>query len=250
MTFSFAEKRARSVLSKSGIPGADYCVNPYVGCSHACRYCYATFMKRFTDHSEPWGTFVDAKANAPEALCRELRRARPGRVMVSSVTDPYQPVERKCRLTRQCLEALLESDMQVGILTKSPLVLRDLDLFKRFGDRVEVGLTVTTDDESMRRLFEPHAPAVALRVKALRTLRERGVATYAFIGPVLPMNPKRLVRMLRPSVDDVLISRMNYITKTAGLYRKHGLHRWLDRAHLDEVVATLKDGFADKAEEC
>jgi DNA repair photolyase len=91
------------VIYKNVIPNVDYCVNPYVGCLHACRYCYATFMKRFTDHGEPWGSFVDIKTNAPVLLERQLKRARRGRVMLSSVTDAYQPVESKAGLTRQCL---------------------------------------------------------------------------------------------------------------------------------------------------
>ena len=100
------EINARTILSKSGIPGMDYCINPYVGCAHACKYCYATFMKRFTGHIEPWGSFVDVKINAAELLRRQLKRSKRGRVMLSSVTDPYQPVEEKYRLTRKCLEVL------------------------------------------------------------------------------------------------------------------------------------------------
>src|SRR5512142_1989327 len=125
---------ARSVLTRSRIPGVEYCVNPYVGCAHGCSYCYAAFMKRFTGHAEPWGAFLDAKVNAVALLRRQLRRAQPGRVMLSSVTDPYQAAEKVHRLTRGCLEALLDFRFPVTVLTRSPLVLRDLDLFNRFRD--------------------------------------------------------------------------------------------------------------------
>ena len=237
-----AERTARSVLSKSGIPGARWALNPYVGCAHACRYCYAEFMKKYTGHTEPWGTFVDAKVNAPEALERELRRAARGVVMLSSVTDCYQPLEGRCGLTRRCLERLLAHRFPVRILTKSPLVLRDLDLLRRFPE-IEVGLTVTTDDERMRLLFEPGAPPIAARVDALRRLREAGVRTYVFIGPMLPMDPARLAGMLRGSVDETLIDPMNYAVKTRTLFRKLGEERWLSpsftAAIADELHARL-----------
>ena len=133
MSLIIREIKAKSILTKSGIPGVDYCVNPYVGCSHGCRYCYATFMKRYTGHTEAWGSFVDVKIHAPEILQRQLKRASMGRVMISSVTDAYQPIESKYKLTRQCLEILLQSQFPVDILTKSPLVLRDIDLIKKLG---------------------------------------------------------------------------------------------------------------------
>ena len=96
MNFNIKEIKAKSILTRSRIPGVDYCLNPYVGCFHGCRYCYATFMKRFTGHTEPWGNFVDVKINAPEILQRQLKRKTKGRVMVSSVTDAYQPIETRC----------------------------------------------------------------------------------------------------------------------------------------------------------
>src|SRR5512139_2591112 len=99
---------SKAILTKTAISSYDYCINPYVGCGHGCRYCYASFMKRFTGHREPWGDFVDVKINAPQVLKKQLRRAKRGSVLVGSVTDPYQPVEKKYGLTRGCLEALLE----------------------------------------------------------------------------------------------------------------------------------------------
>lgn len=160
---------AKSILSKSGIPGASYCLNPYVGCSHACRYCYASFMKKYTGHTEPWGNFVDVKINAPGVLERQLRRAAKGSIILSSVTDAYQPLEMKYKITRQCLENLIDSRFPVDILTKSPLVLRDMDLIRKFKD-INVGITITTDDDKIRKLFEPKAPPIGARIHALKTL--------------------------------------------------------------------------------
>ena len=191
MTPIIKEVRAKSILSRSGIEGISYTVNPYTGCSHGCLYCYATFMKKYTGHTEPWGEFVDAKINAPLLLAKQLPRAARGNVIVSSVTDPYQHTEAKYALTRGCLVALLKHDFPVKILTKSPLVVRDMDVIGQFS-AIEVGLTVTTDDDRIRQIFEPKAPSIEERLRALRTIHERGIRTYAFIGPVLPMSPATL----------------------------------------------------------
>ena len=246
---SIKEITAKSVLTASGIPGVDYCINPYVGCRHACRYCYASFMKRFTGHDEPWGSFVDVKVNAAEALKKQLRRAKSGNVILSSVTDAYQPAEARYRITRRCLEELQGSALSVSILTKSPLVLRDMDIFKKNPDGVEVGLSVTTDDDSVREAFEPGAPSVGLRIKALATLRENGIKTYAFIGPVLPMNPVKLADAVAPHVSSVIIDTMNYKSKTAGLYRRLGLRHWLDDEFAAGIVEKFKEALGDAAVE-
>jgi DNA repair photolyase len=235
----------QTVLSKSGIPGVDYCINPYVGCFNGCRYCYATFMKRYTGHREAWGSFVDVKVNGPEVLHRQIRKAPKGKVMISSVTDPYQPTEEKYRLTRQCLGILLRYQFPVDILTKSPLVLRDVDLIKEFKE-IEVGITVTTDDETIKGIFEPQAPSIDTRIHTLKTLYENGVKTYAFIGPLLPMNPEALSERINPYVQSVLIDRMNYVSKTLMIYKRMNLKRWLDDSFLGEVIDSLRRGFAGK----
>jgi DNA repair photolyase len=245
MNVMIQEIRVKSILSRSGISGVDYCINPYVGCSNGCRYCYATFMKRFTGHQEAWGSFVDVKVNAPEVLHRQIRRAAKGNVMISSVTDPYQPMEEKYRLTRQCLEILLPYQFPVDILTKSPLVLRDIDLIKKFKE-IEVGITITTDDDAIKRIFETHAPPVEARIQALKTLYENGIKTYAFIGPLLPMNPKALSEKIGPYVYYVLIDRMNYVSKTMRIYRQMKLTRWLDDYFLEGIILGLKNGFDGK----
>lgn len=239
------EIRVKSILSKSGIPGVDYCINPYVGCSHGCRYCYATFMKRYTGHTEAWGSFVDVKMNGPEVLRRQIKKATKGYVMISSVTDPYQPMEAKYKLTRQCLEILLPYQFSLDILTKSPLVLRDTDLLKQFKE-IEVGITITTDEEEMRRVFEPHAPPIQARIHALKALYKSGIRTYVFIGPLLPMNPKAFSEKINPYVHAILIDRMNYVSQTLKTYERMNLSRWLDNGFIDGMIDRLKNGFAGK----
>jgi len=236
---------AKTVLNRTAISGFDYCLNPYVGCGHGCRYCYASFMKRFTGHKEPWGEFIDVKVNAPSLLKNQLKRAKPGIVAISTVTDPYQPIEKTYKITRGCLEALLDKQFPVNLLTRSPLCLQDIDLFKRF-KKIEVGLTVTTHDEAMKKLFEPCSPSIPSRIKALETLRKERVKTYAFIGPLLPLNPAPMVKMLEGLVDAVLIDRMNYPNKVKGFYRKNGLDAYLTDDYFNVIGMDLKERFEKK----
>jgi DNA repair photolyase len=235
----------KTVLTKTGIEGYEYCINPFVGCAHGCRYCYATFMKRFTGHMEPWGEFVDVKVNAPDVLRRQLRRARRGSVLIGTVTDPYQPAEKHYGITRGCLEALLERQFPVNILTRSPLVIRDMDLFKQFED-ISVGLSVTTDREAIKNIFEPKSPSIKSRVVALKALHKKGIPTYAFIGPMLPLNPERLFEMLTGIVDEALIDRLNYSNKVKGLFRKAGYTPCLEDAYFIQTASILKEGFERK----
>jgi len=188
---------------------------------------------------------VDVKINAPEILQRQLKRARNGRVMISSVTDAYQQIESKYKLTRQCLEILLQNQSPVDILTKSPLVLRDMDIIKKFKD-IEVGITITTNDEEIRKVFEPNAPSIIARMRALKTLHDNRIKTYAFIGPALPMNPETLSEKINTHVDSIIIDRMNYTSKTLKIYERMNLSKWLDKDFIDDIIQRLKNGFAGK----
>ncbi len=203
--------QCKSLLGKSRLPEADYCINPYIGCLHGCIYCYSRFMKRFTGHTERWGEFVDVKINAPEILEKELLRgSKKGMVVLSSVTDPYQQVEEKYKITRGILEILLKHDFPISILTKSDLVLRDIDLLKQFSD-CEVGLTITTLDERVARDFEPHSSFPQQRVNALETLHKEGIRTYGFIGPILPRltELQPIFAALQGKVDFVMAENLN-----------------------------------------
>jgi len=220
------EIECKSILTKSGIKTVDYAINPYVGCGHGCVYCYATFMKRFTGHKEEWGTFVDVKVNAAEVLARQLRRAKPGNIMLGTVTDAYQPLERQYGITRACLEPLAGYDFPVTILTKSPLVLRDLDLIKRLKN-AEVAFTITTPDDQVRKRFEPGSSPILERLETLRTLAEAGISTWAFCGPLLPflsdgeVEIDALFRELkRVGVGYVLVDSLNLRGAAWGRVRK------------------------------
>jgi DNA repair photolyase len=217
------EVLAKTILSVSQV--YDYVVNPYTGCQHACSYCYARFMKRFTGHKEPWGEFVDVKVNAPDLLRKEItRKKKSGRVWVSGVCDPYQPLESKYKLSRQCLEILKQHNWPVTVQTRSPLVLRDIDVLKDMND-LEVGLSITTADDKIRKLFEPGAPPIKARIKALAALHKEGVRTFAMVAPMLP-GAEGLVPILAGNVDYIIVDRMNY-HHADWVYKKHGLNEGL-----------------------
>jgi DNA repair photolyase len=232
------EIRAKSILSKSQV--YDYALNAYVGCEHACAYCYARFMKRFTGHTEPWGQFVDVKVNAPELLAREVLRKRRGRVWISGVCDAYQELERTRGITRQCLEILVGHGWPVTIQTKSPLVLRDLDLLKRAVD-AEVGFTITTADERVRRVFEPGAPPISRRVAALGALRAAGIPTFVMVAPLLP-GAAGLAELLRGKADRALIDRCNYHYADR-TYLAHGMRRAMEDGFFLEQGEELRAAF-------
>lgn len=247
MTFKIREIQVKGILTSSRIHSVDYSLNPYVGCWFGCRYCYATFMRRFTNHKEPWGEFVDVKINAPGVLQRQLERAKPGRIVMSLVTDPYQPIEKKYELTRRCLEVFLKlrphsEDFALSILTRSALVLRDMDLLKQLKN-LEVGMSITMDDECVRKIFEPRAHAIPSRIEALRRLKCAGIKTYAFVGPMLPMDPDRLARSLVEAVDHLLMDRMNYTWKTHKLYKAHELEFTLESGYFVAARRALEQVF-------
>jgi DNA repair photolyase len=202
-------------------------------------------MKRFTGHSEPWGDFVDVKINAPQVLTRQLKRPKEGNVLIGTVTDPYQPLEKKYRITRGCLEALLGSQLSLNILTRSPLSVRDIDLFKKLHD-IEIGLSITTDSEETKKLFEPDSPSIISRVEALRKIHDAGIRTYVFIGPMLPLNPEKTVNMIAGAADSVLIDQLNYSNKVLSIYRRHGLEDFLSHDYFISAGLELKEKFEQK----
>lgn len=171
----------KNVLTKSNLPVSDYSVNPYVGCTHACKYCYASFMKRFTKHPEEWGTFLDVKywpeIKNPQKYCgKEL--------FFGSVTDPYNPQEETYRRTRSLLEQMQGSGVKLSIQTKSDLVLRDIDLIKTFPD-ARVGFSINTLDESFREDMD-NAVSIDRRLAAMKKLHDEGIRTTCFISPIFP----------------------------------------------------------------
>jgi len=200
------EVYAKTILSKSKV--LDYTINPYTGCEHGCTYCYARFMKRFTSHTEEWGRFVDVKINAISLLEHEMKKITPSTVWISGVCDPYQPLEKEYELTKRCLQLLLGQNWSVTVQTKSPLVLRDIELLRKYDD-IEVGVTITTADENIRDIFEPNLPPIRQRIETLHRLHSMGIKTFAMIAPILP-KARSLVPQLKGKTDHVLIDRMNY----------------------------------------
>lgn len=171
----------KSVLTKSNLPVADYSVNPYVGCAHNCRYCYALFMKRFTNHPEPWGSFVDVK-HWPEIKNPERYAGK--ELFIGSVTDPYQPLEETACRTRALLEQMQGSGCRVSIATKSDLVLRDLDLIRTFPG-ARVSWSINTLDEGFRQDMDD-AVSIERRFEAMKAFHDAGVRTTCFISPIFP----------------------------------------------------------------
>ena len=236
---------SKSILSASKI--YDYVINPYVGCQHGCSYCYAKFMRRFTGHREAWGAFVDVKINAPDLLHKEIKKRKMKTVWISGVCDPYQPLEVKYQITRQCLDILAQNHWPAVIQTRSALVLRDMDIFRKFDD-IEVGLSITTSNDKIRRIFEPNAPAIPERIRAIESLHKNGIKTYVMVAPILP-EAESLVPILAGKVDSLIIDRMNYY-KADDVYEKYGWKGKNTDDYFDLVGSRMADECVGLGIEC
>ncbi len=194
------ETVCKTILNKSSI--SDYSLNCYTGCAHGCAYCYARFMQRFHPHDEPWGKFVDVKLNAVEVLKRQLKRAKPGDVFLSSACDGWQPIEAGYRLTRRCCELLLEFGFRINLLTKSALALRDMDVFA--GRDVNVGVSIATLDQRLSKIWEPQASSVEERLQVVEAAKKAGLGTTIMFAPLLPFlsdGPSSLEAMFQRAAD-------------------------------------------------
>jgi DNA repair photolyase len=242
------EKSCKTALSKTGVSSYDYAVNPYTGCQHGCVYCYANFMRRFSGHlQDPWGSFVDVKVNLLNVLAKELSRRPGGSIWLSSVCDPYQPLEKKYELSRGVID-LVSRDRRftLSVLTKSSLVLRDLDLLERMKDRVDVGFTITTFSQNAQSIFEPYASRVADRIEALKRLAEGGIDTWVFIAPILPYVTEEgledgLQRLAEAGVKRLMTDRYN----ARGMIMRQTLQaykRWRPSIDLEEIRELLWHG--------
>lgn len=196
----------KSVLTKSNLPVADYSVNPYSGCAHGCKYCYASFMKRFTNHLEPWGEFIDVKhwpkiKNPQKYAGKEL--------FIGSVTDPYQPLEQTCGRTRALLEQMLGSGCTVSIATKSDLVLRDLDLIKTFPN-ARVSWSINTLDDTFRADMDS-AVSIERRLAAMKAFHDAGMRTTCFISPIFPgiTDVPAIIRRVKDQCNLVWLENLN-----------------------------------------
>ena len=219
----------KSVMTKSNLPVSDYSVNPYVGCSHACKYCYASFMKRFTNHPEPWGEFVDVKY-WPEI--KNPQKYAGKEAFLGSVTDCYQPCEAKYKRTRALLEQLQGSGISISIATKSDLVLRDLDLIKTFPN-ARVSFSINTLDENFRKEMD-RAVSIERRLAAMKAFYDAGVQTTCFISPIFPgiTDPIESIEAAKKHCNLVWLENLNL----RGEYGTR-IREWIHENHpdLDEL---------------
>ena len=176
------EREVKSIVSKTRIPSGDYVINPYTGCPHKCLYCYADYMRRFSGHAEEWGDFLDVKR------CRKkinTARLAGKKVVLCSATDAYNPFEKKYGVTREILSQFINANVKIEILTKSDLVLRDLDILRQIPG-VTVGVSLNTLDDGLRKKLEPNAPSIERRIDSIKTITREGINTYIFLSPMFP----------------------------------------------------------------
>lgn len=179
------EMSCERLLSPTSIEIADYVINPYRGCVYGCIYCYARKNKAFLKQKKKWGSFVDVKTNALEILGQEMETNNPSRVLLGSITECYQPAEKKYELTCGVLKQLVDKNIPVTILTKSNLIVRDIDLLKKVKSN-KICFTINTLEEADKLVFEPFSSSVKARIKAVKELNANGINTYVHIGPVFP----------------------------------------------------------------
>ncbi len=193
-------------LTKSNLPASDFVINPYIGCPHGCKYCYASFMKRFTGHTEDWGTFIDIKH------CNKminLNRISKKNVFLSSVTDCYNPFEQKYRLTRKILEQLVASDCYLSISTKSKLILRDIDLLKQIRN-LSVSMSINTINENFRKDMD-NASTIKERLDTLKELHNNGIHIVLFMSPIFPYITewKEIIEKSEDYIDEYWFENLN-----------------------------------------
>ena len=198
--------QVKDVMTKSNAPIGGYCVNPYVGCTHGCKYCYASFMKRFTGHTEEWGTFLDVKNWQP---IKNLDKFKGEHIIIGTVTDGYLPEEAKYKNTRKLLEQLVGVDAELLICTKSDLVVRDLDLLMKF-DKVTVSWSINTLDEGFKSDMDDSV-SIERKLKAMKEVYDAGIRTVCFISPVFPgiTDFKKIFELVKDQCDLIWLENLN-----------------------------------------
>jgi DNA repair photolyase len=201
------EISSKTALTPSRLPGLTYALNPYLGCMHQCRYCYAPGILHRSYHE--WETEVNVKRNLPLVLSKELKQKKPGTIGLSTVTDPYQPIEQTYKITKYCLEVLLKHRFPLCIQTKSDLILRDIEIINQCFD-VEVMVSIGTLHDEHRKILEPHSSSISKRLTILRTFSQMNVKTSVFFGPIYPTItedeiPEILDTFLDCGVDEIMI---------------------------------------------
>ncbi|CAC12502.1 conserved hypothetical protein [Thermoplasma acidophilum] len=219
----------KTALQNSGLKELDYSLNPYLGCMHRCLYCYAMDMTKDARATQDWGSTVMVKKNIIEVLKREIPHRRRGIVGISTITDPYQPVEFRYRITRRSIEILLREGFRVSIQTKSPLVARDLDLISKYRPMVDVGMTITTASPDKARAIETQSPSPEARHRALSALSAAGIRTWIFFGPIIKgfndsdADIEGVVRIASDTGSRVIFDAYSFYPKSASLMIEGGI---------------------------
>ena len=224
--------KVKEYLTKSNLPDSDYVINPYIGCPHACKYCYACFMKRFTGHKEAWGTFIDIKVCEKPINIKKLEGKS---VFLSSVTDCYNAFEEKYESTRNILIQLIEANCQLGISTKSKLIVRDLDLLKQMKN-LKVSVSINTLSEAFREDMD-NASSIKERLDTLKILHENGIYTILFMSPIFPYitDFKEIIQKSKAFVNEYWFENLNL----RGDYKKYILE------YIREKYPELTEKYVD-----
>ncbi|WP_409346962.1 radical SAM protein [Paenibacillus sp. MBLB4367] len=260
MAIQISHRQPKQLLNPATgfLNGYSHTLNPYTGCAFACSYCYVRRMPVALFRSEAWGQWVDVKEGAASKLSQELAKAKrkgPVTIFMSSSTDPYQPEEYKHRVTRSLLETMAEDPPDfLFVQTRSPLVVRDIDVLTRFKGRIRISMTVETDREDMRKLFAPSSPPIAARLRALRQLAEAELPVQATIAPMLPCSDEFAARLAaivpRVCLDDYYMGDGSGGKRTEALgvkslYEELGLESWYRRGAYEYVLEQLRRHFSD-----
>lgn len=221
MSIIIKEIVSKNIITKSKLPDTDYVINNYVGCNHGCIYCYAEFMKRFTNHTEKWGEFLDVKKFNEEKFVKYLKKINSDKkILMSSVTDPYNPYEIKYKSTRNILKLFIQANnehIHLEILTKSLLIFRDIDLLKKIKN-ITVGISLNTLNDNLRRQIEPCAGSIKSRIEILKKLKGENIPVYLFISPIFPMltQLEEIIATCKDIVDFIYFENLNL----RGRYKK------------------------------
>jgi DNA repair photolyase len=253
---------SKSILTKGGgfIGEFSHTLNPYAGCAFGCSYCYVRAFPISVYREQEWGTWVDIKSNAKDLIIKELPKAKakaPVTIFMSSSTDPYQPIEYKARITRSLLEAMVQQLEHIDFLhvqTRSPLATRDIDLFKQFGDKIRISMTIETDQDSVRKAFSPKAPPIQGRLRALKEITQAGIPTQVTLSPLLPCS-KNIAKVLREVTNRALIDDFFMGDGSRGkrtekmgikeIFIENNWEKWYSPTVYKAVLELLKQEFDD-----
>jgi DNA repair photolyase len=245
MKLQITEIQAVSILTPQKVgsisSGYDFSLNPYAGCAFACSYCYVPKFPNKRHESSNWGKWIEVKINAAELIRKDRHKVFGSRIFFSSATDPYQYIELQYRLTRKCLqELLLYQPKKLTMHTRSHLILQDIELLKKFGHRLQVGVSFPTDNDNIRAEFEPNAPSIKRRLQLIEALSNAGIKVYASISPLLPCSVENLVAMIKPYVKTAWVDQMNWleVNRSPDLLQKYA--EFFDKKNYQQKIIALE----------